>query len=356
MRKICQNKTSPNIWCLLLFASSFLLFGYTCSSLPGSTNCEIKVEKRLKGITMTAPARPFPENPMPPIQAVNADWIAVIPYGFTRPGKAHVSFNIDWQWWGEKTEGVKTSIQLAKEAGLSVMLKPQVYIPGSWPGDLDFKQDDKWGKWETDYEYYLLTMAKIADSMRVEMLCIGTEFSKSVVKRPEFWDQLIDKIQKVYNGKLTYSANWDDYQKVPFWERLDYIGISAYFPLSTAATPSVNELRKAWKPYIKQIEQFACTTNKPVLFTEYGYLSVDGCAHKTWELESKVKSLPINEQAQANAIEALLEELKLQDWWAGGFLWKWFPNGAGGEGYDPSDYTPQNKKAENTLKTCYGNM
>jgi len=51
-----------------------------------------------------------------------------------------------------------------------------------------------------------------------------------------------------------------------------------------------------------------------------------------------------------------LTELKQYNWWAGGFLWKWFPNGEGGEGYNDRDYTPQGKKAEQILKECYQNL
>jgi hypothetical protein len=59
-------------------------------------------------------------------------------------------------------------------------------------------------------------------------------------QRPEYWSQLIKKIKKIYSGN--YAANWDDFDKVPFWNELDYIGIDAYFPLSDATTPSVLEL------------------------------------------------------------------------------------------------------------------
>ncbi len=89
---------------------------------------------------------------------------------------------------------------------------------------------------------------------------------------------------------------------------------------------------------------------KPILFTEYGYLSVDGCAWKGWEVESKVNQMPINQQAQANAIGALWNTFSQEPWWAGGFLWKWFPEMQGHEGYPERDYTPQGKIAQDTLK------
>jgi hypothetical protein len=46
-------------------------------------------------------------------------------------------------------------------------------------------------------------------------LCFGTELEFGSQKT-QYWMQLIQKIKKVYTGKLTYAANWDDFDKVPF--------------------------------------------------------------------------------------------------------------------------------------------
>jgi hypothetical protein len=83
-------------------------------------------------------------------------------------------------------------------------------------------------------------------------------------------------------------------------------------------------------------------------------MSVDGCAGKGWEVEQKVKSLTINELAQANALDALYGTFWNEPWWVGGFLWKWFPEGEGHEGYIERDYTPQNKQAAAIVRKWYG--
>ena len=194
----------------------------------------------------------------------------------------------------------------------------------------------------------------IADSMKVGLFCIGTEVKASVRKRPHFWFALIKKIRANYKGKLTYASNWDNYQNIPFWKELDFIGVDAYFPLCETQTPSIAELKKAWQPVVNQLESYHCKMQKPIVFTEFGYLSVDGCAHKTWELESKVHQMDLNEIAQANAYNALFSTFWEKDWWGGGFLWKWFPNNQGHEGYFNKDYTPQGKKAAKILTDWYG--
>lgn len=316
-------------------------------------SASLYAQSKMCGLNFVAPPQPFSQNPMLPVKDIGANWIAVIPYAYTRPNEPHVHYNsARWQWWGERPEGCEKTVDLAKEQGLQVMLKPQVYVPGSWTGSLDYSEED-WEKWETTYEAYILPFAKMAAEKDVELFCVGTEFKIGAVKRAAFWRALIQKIRQVYHGKLVYAANWDEYEEVPFWQDLDYIGINAYFPLLNEKTPSKKALVDAWSPIANRIKIFAEKHQRPVIFTEFGYLSVDGCAYQTWELEKKIHQLPINEQAQANALHALFETFWPQHYWAGGFLWKWFPNMAGHEGYPAKDYTPQGKIAEENLKHWY---
>lgn len=310
--------------------------------------------EKMNGLSFVAPPERFSQNPMDAVAEVGASWIAVIPYAFTRKGVPNVRFHEQGgQWWGESPEGARETIRLAHEKGIKVMLKPQVYIPGGWTGNLDFPTDDDWLKWEAAYERYLLRFAMLADSCGAEMLCIGTEFNQAIQKRPQFWEALIQKVKRVYRGKLTYSANWDDWERVPFWKHLDYIGLGGYFPLVEAVTPSVDSLVAAWKPVHARLKSFSEKQGKPVLFTEFGYLSVDGCGWRNWELEQGVEERNINQQAQANCLEALFATFQPEPWWRGGFLWKWFPNMRGHEGYPERDYTPQGKTGEKVLKKWY---
>ena len=310
---------------------------------------------KICGLSFVAPPRPFTTDPMTPVKKVNAEWITVIPFAFTRPGEPKVYYNTTgYQWWGEKPEGIIETVKRAKEAGLKVMLKPQVYIPRGWVGDLDFPTDSEWQQWEAGYRDYIFELLEVAVEFEIEMICIGTEFRKHTRKREQFWRDLIKECRKYYSGLITYSANWDDYNNIPFWDELDYIGISAYFPLTESKHPTRIELLKAWQPVRKGLKKFAGKERKPVLFTEFGYLSVDGCAGKTWELEKKVRQLPVNEKAQAIALGALFEVFWEEPWWQGGFLWKWFPEMKGHEGYPERDYTPQGKIAQSTLTYWFG--
>ena len=307
-----------------------------------------------KGITITAPDRPFRSDPMKEIKHLNASHVAVVPYAYVRPGSCQVIYNIeDWQWWGETPEGIRQTLQLAHKNGLHVMLKPQVYIPGGWVGDLSFRDKDQKDCFHRSYWTYLKAFAEMAEEENVELLCLGTEMKSLVAEDPIRFSSLIDSVKVYYSGALTYAANWDNYEQIPFWDRLDLIGINAYFPLSEADTPLVDELETAWQPVRERLAAFSHTQQKPIFFTEYGYLSVDHCAHKNWELETNIRQRTINQQCQCNALEALWNIFSKEDWWSGGYLWKWFPEGRGHEGYIPRDYTPQGKLGEQCLSLTF---
>ncbi len=312
------------------------------------------VTSKVDGLTMVAPPRPFDSDPMLEIAEVHAGWIALVPYGFTGSGKTDVRFGSNQQWWGERAEGVEECIKRAHKAGVKVMIKPQVYMHSDWVGNMDFDTEKEWNAWEESYRKYIITFAKIAAEHNTEMFCIGTEYKLAAQKREIFWRSLIAEVRTLYKGKLTYSSNWDGYQSIPFWDALDYIGLSAYFPLTQDKTPQVDDLVKKWQDTKDELKKMSSREGKPILFTEYGYMSIDKCAWRAWEIEKERSGLPINEQAQANALEALYSVFWEESWWAGGFLWKWFPNGMGHEGYFNKDYTPQGKIAQKTVAEWYG--
>lgn len=327
----------------------------TPAPIPIAVESKPHIGPKLNGLTMVAPPKPFPTNPMTHVQDVHASWISVIPYAFTMIGNPSVRYaEHGGQWWGESPTGTATTIKIAHDAGIKVMLKPQVYVPNGWTGSLDFATNEEWEKWEAGYERYIMQFAHIADTTHAELFCIGTEFNNAIHKRTAFWTTLIDKIKTVYHGKLIYSSNWDDWDRVPFWNQLDYIGLGGYFPLVEAETPSVEALKTAWQPIKERLKAFSEAQKRPIVFSEFGYLSVDNCGWRNWELEKGITERKINEQAQANCFEALFATFHEEPWWAGGFLWKWFPNGQGHEGYPERDYTPQGKIGEQMIKLWYG--
>lgn len=317
---------------------------------PSSTFSD---DDRIDGVTLVAPPRAFPSDPMKEINSTGAEWISTVPYGFFRLGKPSIRYNMNRQWWGEKAEGIVSTIAYAKSHDISVMLKPQIWSPDGWIGDQKFDTEEEWEEWEDSYRKFILFYTQLAAENEVEMLCIGTELKAHIAARPDYFPELISEIREIYCGKLIYSANWDSFEDVSFWSDLDYIGLSAYFPLDESPLPKTKELRKAWKPICSRLSKLSQQHDRKIVFTEFGYLSVDGAGGETWKLEKNVRSLQINEKAQSNCYQALFEVFHKEPYWAGGFLWKWFPFGQGGEGYNERDYTPQNKLAQSVLTEWY---
>jgi len=308
---------------------------------------------KIAGITIVAPPNPFKKDPMPALKRISTKWVALVPYAFISQKTPEVRFGSNRQWWGERIDGIKESIKLAKTNNLKIMLKPQVWMREKWVGEMDFDTEAEWQTWEQSYSEYIMSFVDLAIEMDIDMICVGTEFKIATIKREKFWRNLISQVRTKYTGLITYSSNWDSYKNIPFWDALDFIGISAYFPLSDADTPNVYYLKYKWASVKNRLKKFSLKFSKPILFTEYGYLSVDGCANKTWELEKQRRNLKANEKAQSNALEALYSALWNESWWAGGFLWKWYPNGRAQEGEREKDYTPQGKISELTIKKWY---
>ncbi len=340
--------TSPAKLELLLFS---LLMIFSCGQ-EVHNRANRSTSDFVDGITMVAPSKPLSENPTLEIREIGAGWLAIVPYAFTPSDRPMVRYDESKQWWGETREGIVETIRYCHESGLKVMLKPQIWAHHSWSGDIYYDDHSDWLSWEEGYADYILQMAEIADSMEVELLCIGTELKQSVAHRPLFWKNLIVEVRERFGGKLTYASNWDSYTVPQFWSDLDYIGINAYFPLIDSQHPDRSALSRAWKPIRKEIEKFSQKWETPVLFTEFGYLSTDYNAYNTWEKEDRIQELPVNEKAQAVALDVLMENFYPYDWWAGGFIWKWYTSQSRIRNKD-KDYTVQGKQGQEILQKWY---
>ncbi len=315
--------------------------------------CSGEAQKKINGISFVASREEVVQTHVDEVIRLNANSAAVMPFGFMRETTSpEISYNTDRQWFGETKKGAKQYIELLQKNGVAVMLKPQIWVwKGEFTGTITMQTEEQWKQLEESYDSFILTYANLAQETEVPILCIGTELEKFVENRPEYWQRLIPKIRKVYTGKLTYAANWDEYKRTPFWKQLDYIGIDAYFPLSETKTPTIEELRKGWQPWKLKIEELAKANDKQVLFTEFGYRSMDFTAKKPWLVDRTEEG--VNLQAQVNAKKAIFQEFWQEDWFAGGYVWKWFIQHEKSGGASDNRFTPQNKPAQKVIESHY---
>lgn len=100
------------------------------------------------------------------------------------------------------------------------------------------------------------------------------------------WSKLIQVLRRSFSGQLTYASNFDNYHNIAFWDQLDFIGINAYFKLRKLNEPrNLSTIRTAWDSIFSQIHQFQKQQqiDKPIIFTELGYVDRENCTVMPWE-------------------------------------------------------------------------
>ena len=240
-------------------------------------------------------------------------------------------------------EALKHAIASCHKIGLRVMLKPHV-DPRTDEARINIVPSEEWFD---SFEAFTVRYAKLAEETGCEMFSVGTELEATTFSAwAARWNQVIDKTKEVYSGLLTYSANWTEYKEVPFWDRMDFIGIDAYFPLAEVNdNPTLEELTAKWEKIADEIEAWRKEKgleDKGVILTEIGYPSADGAARQPWVAISRVE----DQQEQADCLEATFQVLHKRSWFEGYYLWQYFPQ----DRWSPLGFTIKGKKSEEVVK------
>jgi len=331
---------------------AFFTFCFFTVFISCAQKSPVFLEKKINGISYVASRSEIQQTHIDPLLSVYANYAAVMPFGFIKNLEhPEIIYNQDRQWFGETAKGVAQCIEMLHKNNIQVMMKPQIWVwRGEYTGHLKMASEEDWKLLEVSYRSFILEYARTAETSKADIFCIGTELEQFIKERPEYWNSLISEIRKVYSGKLTYAANWDEYTRVPFWNLLDYIGVDAYFPVSESKTPSVAEVRKGWQRWKNEMKSLSEKENKEIIFTEYGYRSVDFSGKEPWKSDREMNS--VNFEAQNYTTQALFDEIWTEDWFAGGFLWKWHVDPKAGES-ENAHFTPQNKPVEEIVRKHY---
>ncbi|MDA7558434.1 glycoside hydrolase, partial [Flavobacteriaceae bacterium] len=221
----------------------------------GACSMSTYKEPKINGVSFVASRDSIFEKHVTPVMRINANYAAIMPYGFIRSSdEPNIIYNTSRQWFGESKSGAEQYIQELSRHNIRIMMKPHLWIRGEFTGHMTMTSDKNWEQLKQSYTTFIMEYAMLAESTKTEIFCIGTELEAFVKYDSKYWLGLIKKIKSVYSGKLTYAANWDEYYKIPFWDQLDYIGIDAYFPVSNAQTPLVEECLNAWQLHKKAIK------------------------------------------------------------------------------------------------------
>lgn len=199
----------------------------------------------------------------------------------------------------EKTasdESLEYVINKLHKRGFKVFLEPVVNLQhrrgGDWMGVI---RPRNWNLWFENYNRFIEHYAKLAQKTEVEQLAVGVELT-STHKYREEWEKIIDNTREHYQGIIVFVSNFDAYETVPFWDRLDTIGMNFYFPINRRENPyqrwaevkdeyrdpSYEDLLDGWQLWVDTLDKWQKKMNKPILVTEVGYASQRGCTYQPW--------------------------------------------------------------------------
>lgn len=310
----------------------------------------------VRSVTLDARRRPDPEV-LVHLRSLGVTHVTLVSFGWQEAtDDPNVRVDTSDGWYSESHGGIRALARQADTLGMDVILKPHLWIGGYDEGqkrsEIGFDRASSWETWEESYRTFLLHYARLASDIDADLLVLGTELTSVSTTRPSFWRELADTTRTVYDGDLTYAANWhEEYQQIDFWEALDYVGVQAYFPLADSADSSLGALQSRWHMHRQNLAQVHRQTGKPVLFTEIGYRSAPSAAQAPWRWpERDDRTVAPDSSMQARCYRAFFTTMGRTPWFAGAIIWKWHPESTDRH---PTAFTPQGKPAEAVLRRWF---
>ncbi|MHC4983749.1 MAG: glycoside hydrolase family 113, partial [Planctomycetota bacterium] len=195
----------------------------------------------------------------------------------------------------------------------------------------------------------IVKCAEIGEETGAEVLIIGSELI-STECQVQRWKRLIAKVRSVYKGRLCYSANWDHYRPITWWDQLDMIGMTAYHNLSRGKKPTPKLLKEAWQPLREKILKWRNEKypNHPILFTEVGWPNQVTCAEYPWDYY-RATNRP-DPQTQADCFEAFFATWMDEPAVAGYLIWEWRNHPDQRTGPRDTSYVPCGKPAQTVIE------
>ena len=353
VKMVRTKRSTACVACLVVVLLSTIVCQAGAEAVPGDPGQDMQ-----RGVCFVGGRHRPSDAAFDSLAATGANWISQTPFSWQRRTddpelRMATSGKI---WWGESDEGLVDATLRARKRGLRTLLKPHIWIRdrsnGQWHGEIDFDTQKEWDVWWERYRRFALHYARLAEEHGMVAYCIGTELRTTVLEHPDRWQELIRDIRKVYGGWLTYSANWyREFEEVPFWDALDYIGIQAYFPLSDseAANLGSGDLERAWAPHLERIEAVQKRVGKPVIFTEVGYRSTSDATVEPWKWRSTAE---LDDELQAACYEAMFRTFWRKPWFSGLYIWKWYPDDRVSKRRRVG-FTPQGKEAGRVLRRWF---
>lgn len=283
------------------------------------------------------------------IADLGANTVLISAAGYMEHAKSQAIF-LDGRRAPSKTDLIAL-IREARKLRLRVMLMPIVLLShprgSEWRGVID---PPDWNDWWRQYRDFMRHFADVAAESDAEMLMVGSELV-STEKQTAEWIKVIELCRERFRkGKLGYSANWDHYDPVKFWDRLDFIGMTSYYTLADKKGATIDEIAARWMPIQRDILSWREKTGKPLILTEVGWCSQEGAATAPWNYYQNQVASAAGLEEQRRLYEAFLKAWDGAPGLDGVIWWEWTNDEGGATDYG---YTPRNKPAEHVLRRWF---
>lgn len=271
--------------------------------------------------------------------------------------------------YGEQDAQLRAFLRAVKSLGLSAFVLPRIESPAffkpphPWRADIAMDDPADWPTFHEDFTKLVRHYGKLAREEGAALFGIGLEYRAAVREHPDAWRAIARAAKEAFGGPITYSANWDDYDQVIWWDAVDVIGIGAYFELlsdglANDAThemrakkelprPTLSQIVDGWKPIKATLKAFSEKYKKPIFFTEVGYTTFVDTAYHPWMWQSE---RAVDPTQQALCYRALFKTFAGEPWWKGCCMWSFYTDPSAVEQWN---YSPQGQEAERIMRDAY---
>jgi hypothetical protein len=268
-------------------------------------------------------------------------------YGY--PKSVNLNDVGDSPYWSESVKGIKEAVRTANIYGIQVIVKLHLYMRETETAKGRLETIPYSPKLGEEYTQIVLRYAKLCQDLKIPIFVMCNEATE-FYKETEYWTSLIKEVRTVYFGKITIGACASDIKDVKFWGKLDYIGVSAYYPVALRKNPTETEMKVGWNWHKNALCDISAKYNKPVLFTEFGCNAGESLAIKPWEWQKNINGEKKNYVLQASYYKTMFETFWDANWFAGVCIWQTYSLSEFGK-QGESLGTPQGHEAWEVLKS-----
>ena len=188
-----RNNNSMHSFILVVFILGLLFFIFArCQTFDEKIkqSVSLALDEKQRGAHVFAS---FDSTDFIYLDQLNIKWVTVVPWGFQKdfdsPKVSH--HNGDSLMIRQSDSSWVKQLELLHDAGFNVFVKPHVWLnnptSGKWRSAIFPSTEENWLEWKRTYREFILRYARVAETAKTAMFCIGTEFSRLAIEKPNFW-------------------------------------------------------------------------------------------------------------------------------------------------------------------------